>query len=278
MSTVNDLAAATSRINLSDEASLEYLTDPEEDGERLSAPLITSHSLRDLEPVMSRWSSKPSHAAQPTSSYAMTHPGGTSKQNPPRAGRPASSAPLRPLAEMPNGSRTSQPLASARSANAAVAMEDPFSHHDGPSRLIADLYIGSQYRPLTPPPSSQPLADPRSPGRDRPSSSASASRLITSHRSSSCYSPSTRCSTANQILSHAHLSDSSTPPRPVPTTPTSGRNRPSTPSQTTTHHVPSTPSSRPIQYPTRLMETPGRSKNKFYVVLVGRRTGVFDDW
>jgi len=43
---------------------------------------------------------------------------------------------------------------------------------------------------------------------------------------------------------------------------------------------PSTPTSSGSQstYPTRLVSTPGANKVKWYAVVVGRRTGIFDDW
>lgn len=138
------------------------------------------------------------------------------------------------------------------------------------------LPVNRLYRPFTPPPSLLPLPDPQTPNRNRSFTSSSASRRIDVRNSSRQPFGTPRSSTVHHTSSHTHPSQPSTPSRSAPT---SARNNSSTPSRSTSRPMtPVATPSRSVHHPSRMMETPGRTKNKFYVVVVGRRTGVFDDW
>lgn len=73
---------------------------------------------------------------------------------------------------------------------------------------------------------------------------------------------------------HTHSSGLSTQSHPMSTTSVNNSSSMTltSASQTTLHG-----SSQSVHYPSQLVETPGRNKNKFYVVIVRWRTGIFDN-
>ena len=135
--------------------------------------------------------------------------------------------------------------------------------------------VNHLYRPSTPALSLLPLPDPQSPRHNCAPTSSISPRTPIDHNSA--HAPfSTRCLTRNPTSTRTRSSGLSTQSRPMSTT--SANNSSSTTSTSASQTTPPRGSSQSTRYPSRLMETPGRNKNKFYVVVVGRRTGIFDDW